>query len=149
MGSDFQRRVWRAGQTEKRDERATIADPVGAHERIQKAMQAQQTEQVTPLMWLVVTFPLEQRGTILPVKPDDTFGRTGDVRWDDPLVSRQHARFMLIEGRADAPTQYAVQPLQDRNGTFVNGERISGAKRLNENDHIEMGDTQFIVKVLY
>lgn len=141
MGSgNFQRRVWSTGPTRH------AADD---HNK-STVTQGSATDTLAPLLWLVVTFPLVHRGKILPVPANSIFGRNGDVRWEDDLVSRQHARFVLTQATPDAPQlHFAILPQQDRNGTFVNGQRISNVTLLRENDRIEMGDTQFVVKVLY
>jgi len=60
-----------------------------------------------------------------------------DVALDwDSQVSRLHARFDLVDG---------VWVLSDdglsRNGTYVNGERLHGARRLNDGDSLRFGAT--------
>lgn len=143
MGSgDFQRRVWSTGPTRHANK--------GDAQSNQQPMAQRGVETLPPLLWLVVSFPLEHRGKILPIPANAVFGRNADVLWEDDLISRQHARFVLAQATAEsAQLQFAIMPLQDRNGTFVNGQRIQGTTLLRENDRIEMGDTQFIVKVLY
>lgn len=103
----------------------------------------------TPLLWLVVARPLDQRGTILAVQPGQLIGRKGEIHWRDPRMSRLHARFTLEDDPANPGRQiYLVAPQQDRNGTFVNGERITHPTPLVENDQVQMGDTVFVVKTL-
>lgn len=106
-------------------------------------------ENTQPLMWLVVSRPIHQRGAVLQVTHGVVIGRQGDIRWTDPRMSRQHARFALSQN-PEQPEQmvYSIIPVQDRNGTMVNGERITSKTLLKENDEIIMGDTYFIVKVL-
>lgn len=105
------------------------------------------------LMWLVVKEPTDQRGMILNVPPDAIVGRgrDADVRWDDPRMSRRHARFTL-EPNPDTPDAetlyYFVWPQEARNGIEVNGVLIRGATMIQENDQLKMGDTIFIVKLL-
>ena len=57
------------------------------------------------------------------------------IRIDDPGISRRHARIVR-----QSPVTCAVEDLQSRNGTFVNGKRVSGA-RLSEGDRLGVGDT--------
>lgn len=141
-GSNFQRRVWSAASTEPIEEKSTLDDS----EHLGDAQQ----QVATPLLWLVVSRPLQQRGTIISIPANTTFGRNADVCWGDSLVSRQHARFILTDvSPASEQLQFAIVPQQDRNGTFVNGKRVQGPLLLHENDLIEMGNTQFVVKVLY
>lgn len=102
-----------------------------------------------PLMWLIVSRPMEQRGMVLPVVAGQVIGRQGDIRWPDVRMSRQHARFsMLDDPQNPARSIFAIAPEQDRNGTVVNGKRITELTPLQENDVIIMGDTRFVVKVL-
>jgi len=50
-----------------------------------------------------------------------------------PKVSRQHARFVIT------PDGSMIEDLGSRNGTFVRGERIAGARRLSDGDEILIG----------
>lgn len=52
---------------------------------------------------------------------------------DSPKVSRQHARIVVTRGGS------TVEDLGSRNGTFVRGERIAGARRLADGDEILVG----------
>lgn len=102
-----------------------------------------------PLLWLIVLEPVESRGVVIPVKSGAVIGRQGDIRWNDLHMSRKHAHFMLVQNPAQAEKQvFAVAPFNDRNGTYVNGERIHHVTLLQENDHVEMGNTLFVVKVV-
>jgi hypothetical protein len=102
-----------------------------------------------PLMWLIVLEPIESRGIVISVKPGAVIGRQGEIRWNDPHISRKHAHFMLVQHPAQAKKQsFAVAPFNDRNGTYINGERIHHVTLLQENDRVEMGNTLFVVKVV-
>ena len=104
-----------------------------------------------PLAWLIVKAPPEERGTVLPVQPNQVIGREGDIRWADPRLSRQHARFTL-EAPADAPDGpplFHVWPFGPTNPVYVNGEPVRGATPLQENDEIRLGETLFVFKVLW
>jgi len=66
-----------------------------------------------------------------------------DVWFGNPSVSRHHARV--------APTpeaKAAVTDLNSSNGTFVNGDRIDGKRKLEEGDKIRLG-TKTILKYSY
>ncbi|MDQ7025863.1 MAG: FHA domain-containing protein [Anaerolineae bacterium] len=102
-----------------------------------------------PLLWLIVLEPIESRGVVIAVKSGAVIGRQGDIRWNDPHMSRQHAQFMLVQNPAQSGNQaFAIAPFNDRNGTYVNGNRIHHVTLLQENDRVEMGNTLFIIKVV-
>lgn len=105
---------------------------------------------IAPLGWLVVKHPADQRGTILPVRANQIVGREGDVQWDDPRLSRQHARFTLEPpaGAPDDPPVFHLWPFGTTNPVFINGQEIRGATPLAENDEIHLGDTLFVFKML-
>ena len=65
-----------------------------------------------------------------------TIGRKEcDIVLEDEKVSRKHASIIIVrEG------QYAVQDLASRNGTFVNGIRLT-RRNLQHNDLIRVGNT--------
>lgn len=66
-----------------------------------------------------------------------TLGRdiTNDIVINDPEVSRHHLR---IARTADG---CSLEDLGSTNGTFVNGQRISGSRPLNNGDMIGLGET--------
>ena len=97
---------------------------------------------VGPIAWLVIADG-PRRGHILKVTPGNSIGRKGaDTIWDDPKMSRQHARITL-EG-----DQFYIWDFGTPNGTHVNDERIRAATPIKENDVIRLGDTRFVFKVL-
>ncbi|MBM4320367.1 MAG: FHA domain-containing protein, partial [Deltaproteobacteria bacterium] len=53
----------------------------------------------------------------------------------DRVVSKEHALVVLREGK------YFLNDLGSRNGTFLNGQRISQSVPLRHNDEIKMGST--------
>ena len=60
---------------------------------------------------------------------------TNDIVVNDPEVSRHHCR--LTRGSSG----YTLEDLGSTNGSFVNGQRISGARPLNNGDLIGLGET--------
>ena len=56
-----------------------------------------------------------------------------DARIPSPVISRHHAR-IVRDG-----TAYFVEDLRSTNGTFVNGQRISGRARLNGGERLQFG----------
>lgn len=82
-------------------------------------------------------------GTGIPLVGDLTLGRApgNDVRLEDPSVSRQHARITV---EADA---VALADVASSHGTFVDGERVTGARALRGGDRIELGETVLPVRV--
>jgi serine/threonine protein kinase len=61
---------------------------------------------------------------------------------NDIEISRRHARLT----RSDDGS-FVIEDLGSTNGTFVNGERLSGARVLAPGDKLEMGDTKLTVEV--
>ena len=126
----FQRRTWEGRKTQTK--------PVVSRQR---------PNVHPPLMWLIVAVPAQHRGTVLPMPSGSVIGRQGDVRWHDARMSRKHAQIDLVTNDMGHPA-FILTPLNDRNGTLVNDQPITEATIIQENDVIEMGDTQFVVKVL-
>ncbi len=75
--------------------------------------------------------------TVVPFTGGEiTVGRTaegGGVRLPERDVSRRHARFLQVNGVV------FVEDLGSLTGTRVNGDRITGRRRLHEGDLIEIG----------
>jgi pSer/pThr/pTyr-binding forkhead associated (FHA) protein len=71
------------------------------------------------------------------------FGRDprSDVVFQDSQVSRRHARIDADD------TGIYVEDLESANGIFVNGERISGRRRLSVGDRIKIGRQQVTMVV--
>jgi FHA domain len=77
-------------------------------------------------------------GSEHPVDGEVTVGReqgSADLVIEDPGVSRRHARFLASGGAV------TVEDLGSSNGTFVNGERISGSVELGAGDEVQLGGT--------
>lgn len=83
---------------------------------------------------IAVPIPLEREEVIL--------GRAleADVRVNDTLASRQHARITAAPTESRVAMEYVLHDLDSRNGTFLNGRRIRREK-LENGDKITVGDT--------
>lgn len=82
-------------------------------------------------------------GSEHPLDDQLTLGREegrADLVLDDPGVSRVHARFAVDRGAV------VVEDLGSSNGTFVNGERISGSVELAADDEVQLGGTVLSVE---
>ena len=75
------------------------------------------------------------------VRPPVEIGRSKDagVALPDPEVSRQHARLSSHDGVV------YVEDLRSRNGTFLNGRRVTEAIEVREGDEIDVGTTRLVV----
>ena len=76
------------------------------------------------------------QGAEHPVEAGTTIGREGcDITVSDPDVSRRHAALQ------DSHGSLSIEDLGSTNGTFVNGERISGPRALADGDEVQIGST--------
>ncbi|MCU0496390.1 MAG: FHA domain-containing protein [Anaerolineae bacterium] len=66
-----------------------------------------------------------------------TLGRdiTNDIVINDPEVSRHHLRITRT------PEGCTLEDLGSTNGTFINGQRLSGSRPLNNGDMVGLGET--------
>lgn len=88
-------------------------------------------------MRLVIEDASGTRSVVRLASDEITLGRARDgntFRLDDRNVSRRHARLVRASGAL------FIEDLGSLNGTRVNGERISGRRRLREGDLVEIGD---------
>jgi pSer/pThr/pTyr-binding forkhead associated (FHA) protein len=69
-----------------------------------------------------------------------TLGRdsANDIVIDHPLASRRHARLERDE------SGYYVRDLESTNGTYLNGDRVEGARALRNLDRVWVADTEII-----
>src|SRR6478672_3398095 len=83
---------------------------------------------------IAVPIPLEREEVIL--------GRAieADVRVNDTQVSRQHARVLALKNEEAGRTDYVLNDLDSRNGTFLNGRRVR-REVLENGDKITVGET--------
>ena len=87
---------------------------------------------------LVILEPRSRRGMTFPMTGEITLGRDDHCTIsinDDTFVSQLHLRFH------DAHGQPMVEDLGSTNGTFHNGNRITGAKLLRPGDRVQVGTT--------
>jgi predicted component of type VI protein secretion system len=82
--------------------------------------------------------------TVVPFTTDEiTIGRAPGAgaawRLPDRNVSRRHARFVRSSGAVH------VEDLGSLTGTWLNGERITGRRRLRVGDLVEIGDYDLVV----
>jgi pSer/pThr/pTyr-binding forkhead associated (FHA) protein len=79
----------------------------------------------------------------LPLTSDVTVGRSAEgtsVRLCSRNVSRRHARFTVVDG---VPF---IEDSESLNGTFVNGVRLRGRRRLRGGDLVRIGDHALLVE---
>jgi hypothetical protein len=89
---------------------------------------------------LVVLEPKHRRGTAYAISGVLGIGREADnaiVIADDTYLSGHHARVSSGEGRV------VVDDLSSRNGTYLNGARISEPRTVKVGDRIQIGYTVF------
>src|SRR5689334_21542997 len=87
------------------------------------------------------SFPFEHQGSALRIgrDPDAELPLTGEA---GQSVSWQHARIEAAAGQA------YLSDLQSTNGTFVNDRRVEGPVALRTSDHIQLGHTGPLLKVV-
>ena len=64
-------------------------------------------------------------------------GDSADIRIEDPFASSRHAR---IDRQGDV---LVIEDLNSTNGTYLNGEPLSGPAPLHPGDRIRIGDNEF------
>lgn len=76
-------------------------------------------------------------------RPRTVVGRGADceIVVHDASASRRHAAVFRREG--DSPEAAWIEDLGSTNGTFVNGEKLDGARQLVEHDRVRVGATLF------
>ena len=87
---------------------------------------------------LRVLAPEARQGELVPIDTEITVGRGGGcalVLADDQYASTVHAR-VFRRGN-----DLFVDDLESRNGTFVNGKRISSTTKLRKGDQLQFGGT--------
>jgi pSer/pThr/pTyr-binding forkhead associated (FHA) protein len=98
----------------------------------------------TPARLVVARSPAFDVGESFETGPVPlTIGRAGDntvVLGRDDFASARHAR---VEAQRDG---LWLIDLDSTNGTFVNGERVDGRRRLRDGDVVKVGDTELRVE---
>ena len=86
------------------------------------------------LFYLLVFEARSSRTCQVPISGELFIGRSldADVYLDENAVSRIHAKLTMTDGEA------SIADLNSRNGTIVNGERITGPRRLTPGDTIDI-----------
>ncbi len=87
---------------------------------------------------VVVVEPRESRGQRFSVLESLTVGRADDnaaTMPDDSFISTHHATFQNREG------VLWIIDLNSTNGTFVNGQKVTGEKKLRSGDRVQLGST--------
>jgi len=105
---------------------------------------------IKPNAWLVKVSG-EHSGEEYSIPPEKspnkrriTIGRSSynDIVIDDDAASRENS-FIIIENN-----EYKIGDMGSTNGTFLNGKKITSPKVLNDGDKINIGDSEFIFKVV-
>jgi len=87
---------------------------------------------------LTILEPKERRGTAFAISADVGIGRDADntiVITGDSYISARHARISLTEGFV------IVEDLGSRNGTYLNGTRLTQPHTVHPGDRIQVGYT--------
>jgi len=91
-----------------------------------------------PATRLVILEPKQRRGATVTLTAEVTLGRDPNCTItidDDTFISQLHLRVYDYEG------QPMVEDLGSTNGTFLNGNRLRGARLLHPGDRIQVGTT--------
>jgi len=92
------------------------------------------------ILWVLDGY---RRGKIYKIADGDLVGKKeGKLILDDPKVSTPHCRFRIDKNKL------VLWDCGSKNGTFVNGKRVTCATPLEENDQIKIGDLVFVYKVM-
>ena len=93
---------------------------------------------VDPSLVVVAAMGYEP-GAVLPIGEGATIGRspTADITIDDAFASSAHAR-ILSRGQF-----MYIEDMGSTNGTYLNGRRLRGPARLNLEDSVRIGDTEY------
>lgn len=101
------------------------------------------------LAWLVEIGTV-QHGQLHPLYRAGTRigrGRGNHIVFPDERMSREHA-FIEVEGGGDGPLRCWLVDMESGHGTFVNDERLSDRRLLQNNDRLRLGETELVFKQL-
>jgi DNA-binding winged helix-turn-helix (wHTH) protein len=99
----------------------------------QSATRRSASARVVRLVWKDRAIPLPAGTHFIGRDPESA------VWIDSAIVSRRHARLVVDE------LGLTLEDLGSHNGTFVNGERLEGARRLGHGDEIRIGSAHLIL----
>ncbi len=129
-----------SAQARLRNEEVDLSGGVDAETKEMPAVREGDSRVTASSAWLIQETS-EGRGETFPLVAKALIGRlpSHDVPVADMGCSRHHARIELdpVSGR------HVLVDLESRNGTFVNGERMTGPRPLATGDRIRIGDTVF------
>jgi hypothetical protein len=114
------------------------ADPAAQPKRSRRDAKRESKEARRRANRLVVLEPKQRRGLAIDLVGEITLGRDENCTIsivDDAYVSQLHMRFYDYEG------QPMVEDLGSTNGTFHNGNKLTGSKLLHPGDRIQIGTT--------
>jgi hypothetical protein len=103
-----------------------------------------------PLAYLFIKEPVERFGYHFVVRGGNaSIGRQANhpIQLQDPFISDPHGRIKLEKDESGKQV-FALYDFGSENGSFVNGERVSGRFILKENDEINIGSYLFVFKTL-
>ena len=127
--------LWAVVRVVLRELRAPALAPTGGPTATPKTKKAAAPKSFATLRVLA---PEARRGELVPIDTEITVGRGGGcalVLADDQYASTVHAR-VFRRGN-----DLFVDDLESRNGTFVNGKRISTTTKLRRGDQLQFGGT--------
>lgn len=130
--------LWAVVRVVMRELRAPALAPTGSGPTAAPSAKAKKAAAPKPFATLRVLAPDARRGELVPIETEITVGRGGGcalVLADDQYASTVHAR-VFRRGN-----DLLVDDLESRNGTFVNGKRISATTKLRRGDQIQFGGT--------
>lgn len=80
-------------------------------------------------------------GQLLDIDDEIVIGREGDLRLEDPQVSRHHVAVRPVAEGVE------VEDLGSRNGSFVDGERVEGKVTLRKGATLRIGQTEIQIEI--
>ncbi len=124
-------RVLRAVWTEVKGPVAVAPGPAVARQPRGRERRASAARQ------LQVVEPAAQKGRTFPLSSELTVGRAAgcEITLDDTFASQIHARVFARDG------QYLLEDLGSTNGTYLNGQKVTGPAVFSPGDRMQIGNT--------
>lgn len=91
-------------------------------------------------------FQLEKTETIVGRKDNEATAKP-DIEIDDDRSSRQHICFIKKKSNTDQAYYALVKDLGSKNGTYINGKKLTEEVELYNGDKIQIGNTVFKVDI--